>query len=497
MCVPRARIAIGVGIVLPLAAVLLELWLYPPTVPDGVHRVVGAVRRTRWDHRVAPSGYAAAAEAVAAERQPIVLTNSPAAHWPAIGRWRRDAYVQQQIPSMDDVIWRRDGGLIHRYWSSDAALAAVLQEPEDAMPRLDLPTATVLARIRRGERYYYSRRVTEVGESFPLGDIEPREWLAVDRRGGGGHRGSDANSTTWWVGGNGVCTGAHYDTSHNFFVQISGTKRFILSPPSAHGRYRLHPFLHPLGIFTTRAQHALAPAASSSSPSLPLVEGLSAQLNPGDAIYIPPLWFHTATAPEATPSLGINVWSASAEGELSGLEDAPPLPPALYDTNGEPLPRRRALLAAAYSALLEAVEGLRDAASRAQYVRERLWHGRYAHDGMDDHFEGLRRRCCAANCDDDDDDEEEVAGERGQVAFEAAPAVSAEELEALRRHARAVAEELSGGLPAAADVGVREITFLNMLEGLAAAALLPPESSEGHMCALLTFVQCFGRARGP
>ena len=93
--------------------------------------------------------------------------------------------------------------------------------------------------------------------------------------------------------------------------------------------------------------------------------------------------------------------------------------------------------------------------------------------------------------------EEEVAGERGQVAFEAAPAVSAEELEALRRHARAVAEELSGGLPAAADVGVREITFLNMLEGLAAAALLPPESSEGHMCALLTFVQCFGRARGP
>lgn len=464
MGVPRARLAIGAAVLVSIAAVLLEIQLYAPHLPDGVHRITGAVPRVRWDHRITKDAYVTQMEAIAAERKPIMITNSPAAHWPAVTNWRHDEYLATHVPQLTDVVMQH--GSVHRYWALDAAFASVLDEPDDAMPRQDMATAAMLGELRRGERRYFSRDVTAV-EGFPLADIAPRDWLFVDRH-------EEFNSTTLWVGGNGVSTAAHYDMSHNFFIQLVGTKRFLLAPPSAHSELNLYPWLHPLGIFTSRPQQ---PSLSTQPPPHPaeaaaLVDAVTADLGPGDVLYLPPLWFHTAVAGSRTPSIAVNIWSSSAEADLPGLDDVPPLPTALLEP-ASPLARRFTLLAVTFVALVEAALGI-DGASAHAWVEAELWDGRYVR-GLP---ESLHSRCHRAHGD---------CASHANAAAQWPP--RADELEQVRVHAQAIARGFAQ-LPR--PEGVREIQLLNIMESLGAAALEVHGADETHLCVWLELLRCFG-----
>ena len=56
--------------------------------------------------------------------------------------------------------------------------------------------------------------------------------LVVDERAGADGGGADNAILSVWFGGPGpVTTQAHYDEPHNMFVQLIGTKRFLLLPP--------------------------------------------------------------------------------------------------------------------------------------------------------------------------------------------------------------------------------------------------------------------------
>ena len=46
------------------------------------------------------------------------------------------------------------------------------------------------------------------------------------------------------MAGTNVTARLHYDTSHNFYVQIQGRKKFVLLPPEAHLQTKLYPSLH-------------------------------------------------------------------------------------------------------------------------------------------------------------------------------------------------------------------------------------------------------------
>jgi poly-D-alanine transfer protein DltD len=54
-----------------------------------------------------------------------------------------------------------------------------------------------------------------------------------------------APKRNFWMGSRGVTAHTHYDSSHNFFAQLYGKKKFILSPPSAYPKLYLYPSLHP------------------------------------------------------------------------------------------------------------------------------------------------------------------------------------------------------------------------------------------------------------
>ncbi len=93
---------------------------------------------------------------------------------------------------------------------------------------------------------------------------------------------------------------SHYDVMANVLCQIHGTKRLILYPPSD------------VSLFS------IPPGASSSSincfdsgpdrhSSLTLAHPQEALLQPGDVLFIPPLWLHTAS-PVENVSISVNVF---------------------------------------------------------------------------------------------------------------------------------------------------------------------------------------------
>ncbi|GAB7338596.1 hypothetical protein MBLNU457_5333t2 [Dothideomycetes sp. NU457] len=92
----------------------------------------------------------------------------------------------------------------------------------------------------------------------------------------------------------------HYDVMANVLCQVKGSKRLLLYPPS------------------DVTYLAFAPGASSSSinpftsstedhPDLQLAHPHEVLLNPGDVLFIPPLWLHTASPTEGL-SIAVNVF---------------------------------------------------------------------------------------------------------------------------------------------------------------------------------------------
>ncbi|MCE4558201.1 cupin-like domain-containing protein [Pelomonas cellulosilytica] len=112
-----------------------------------------------------------------------------------------------------------------------------------------------------------------------------------------------------WVG-NRATVPAHFDDSHNIACVAAGERRFTLLPPQCAPLLYLGP-----------PDHAPTPAPMSVVPDLhradlaqyPLLrEGLAqarvAELAPGDAIYIPPLWFHQVEALAPHLNVLMNYW---------------------------------------------------------------------------------------------------------------------------------------------------------------------------------------------
>ncbi len=93
----------------------------------------------------------------------------------------------------------------------------------------------------------------------------------------------------------------HYDLPHNIVLLASGRKRFTLLPPSAHDKLQLHPRWHGS---QRQAQVHLPRVLSELNEEVVVVT-----LQSGDALYIPPLWFHFVET--LSSSVSVNFWTDS------------------------------------------------------------------------------------------------------------------------------------------------------------------------------------------
>jgi len=101
---------------------------------------------------------------------------------------------------------------------------------------------------------------------------------------------------------------AHFDVNHNVACVVSGSRRFTVFPPEQVGNLYMGPLLTtpggpPISVVDLRApDHEKFPRFAEA-----LKSGQQAVLEPGDAIYIPVLWWHGVESLDPLNIL-VNYW---------------------------------------------------------------------------------------------------------------------------------------------------------------------------------------------
>jgi hypothetical protein len=100
----------------------------------------------------------------------------------------------------------------------------------------------------------------------------------------------------------------HYDTYDNLACVVAGRRRFTLYPPDAIGDL----YVGPIDYTMAGQPVALAAGAAPGDSQYPRFEkararALTADLGPGDALYVPKLWWHQVEATEPVNVL-VNYW---------------------------------------------------------------------------------------------------------------------------------------------------------------------------------------------
>ena len=110
-----------------------------------------------------------------------------------------------------------------------------------------------------------------------------------------------------WIG-TGSNVSCHYDTFENIACVVAGRRRFTLYPPDAIGDL----YVGPIDNTMAGAPVSMADGAPPGDPRYPRfaaarATGLVAELDPGDALYLPKLWWHRVEA-TAPVNVLVNYW---------------------------------------------------------------------------------------------------------------------------------------------------------------------------------------------
>ena len=141
-----------------------------------------------------------------------------------------------------------------------------------------------------------------------------------------------------WLG-NRITTPAHVDEWNNIGCVVAGRRRFTLFPPEQVANL----YVGPLDFAPTGAPMSLVPLRHPDFERYPkfreaLAAAQTAELAPGDAIFIPPLWWHHVESLEPFNVL-VNYWWHESQGDgaladsafdalLHGMLSVRALPPA-------------------------------------------------------------------------------------------------------------------------------------------------------------------------
>ncbi|HWZ63868.1 MAG TPA: cupin-like domain-containing protein [Steroidobacteraceae bacterium] len=145
-----------------------------------------------------------------------------------------------------------------------------------------------------------------------------------------------------WLG-NAITTPTHLDEWHNIGCVVAGRRRFTLFPPEQIANL----YIGPLDFAPTGAPMSLVQLHQPDFDRFPkfraaLEAAQSAELGPGDAIYIPPLWWHHVESLEPF-NLLLNYWwhvqDGTAVGAVSGFDA---LLTAIVNLRSLPAPARSA-----------------------------------------------------------------------------------------------------------------------------------------------------------
>ncbi|MFG6433885.1 cupin-like domain-containing protein [Roseateles sp. LYH14W] len=144
----------------------------------------------------------------------------------------------------------------------------------------------------------------------------------------------------FWLG-NALTVPVHHDHPHNLACAVAGRRRFTLFAPAQVGNLYIGPLEHTPSGAPISVVHPKAPDFERYPRYREaLASALVADLAPGDALYIPPLWFHQVEALEKV-NLLVNYWWPVA-GDTQLPAPAVTLMQALQVLNAMPTRQRDA-----------------------------------------------------------------------------------------------------------------------------------------------------------
>lgn len=116
-----------------------------------------------------------------------------------------------------------------------------------------------------------------------------------------------------WIG-NATQVATHYDTSTNIACVVAGRRRFKLFPPAQLGNLYVGPLDHTMAGPPSSMVDPDAPDLARYPRFAQALEQMQvAELGPGDAIFIPPLWWHHVRAFDRLNVL-VNYWWGHESG---------------------------------------------------------------------------------------------------------------------------------------------------------------------------------------
>ena len=228
---------------------------------------------------------------------PVIL-RGVAKDWPAVAKGRESALaLAQYLASLDN----------------GRPVDALMTRPEegarlffdDTMTgfnyvRTKVPVSHVLEQILRYAQF--ERAPAVVVQSAPIAvcmpEFKPDHVLPLL---------DDSVEPRAWVG-TATVTPAHFDESHNIAVCVAGRRRFTVFPPEQVANLYVGPLDHaPAGRPISVVDFLKPDFDAFPKFREALAHAQVAELEPGDAIYMPPLWWHHVES-LAELNMLVNYW---------------------------------------------------------------------------------------------------------------------------------------------------------------------------------------------
>lgn len=117
-----------------------------------------------------------------------------------------------------------------------------------------------------------------------------------------------------WLARQGWTVSPHYDVTDNLYLQLRGSKTFLVASPEAARSLALHPSLHPSWRQSQRLELTSMPALRAATEGDPSVRIWEVTLRAGDALFLPAFFLHSVET--GADSVSVNAWMPS-EGAAS------------------------------------------------------------------------------------------------------------------------------------------------------------------------------------
>lgn len=241
--------------------------------------------------------------AIFARQRPAILKNH-VAHWPAVAAGKSSARamaaylsaVDSGVPATVAEAPASSGGQF--FYASDMAefnfskrqrpLSHALEQIVGNIDRVDAPIVAV-----------QMMPVAEHAPAFALENPSPLLPPQVPPR--------------LWIGGR-MCSQTHNDADHNIACVVHGQRRFVLFPPEQVANLYIGPFDNPPPLSLVRLEDPDFERFPKFRQALHTA--LQADLEPGDALFLPARWWHHVSS--LSPfNVMVNYWWG---GERTGME---------------------------------------------------------------------------------------------------------------------------------------------------------------------------------